>query len=82
MGLSENAMCKKCKQEQETSYHILCPCLALAIHRAEIIDSAWIQLTDIRRASIRIVLALEIFVRALSRSVHNEPSRGLNAWGN
>jgi hypothetical protein len=55
MGLSENAMCKKFKQEEEKSCHILCLCLALAKHRAEIIDSAWIQLTDIRR-----VLALAL----------------------
>jgi predicted amidophosphoribosyltransferase len=55
MGLSENAMCKKCKQEEEKSYHIFCPCLALAKYRVEIFHSAWIQLKDVRR-----VLALAL----------------------
>jgi hypothetical protein len=77
MSLSENAMCRKREKEVESPYHVLCPCLALATHRVEIFDSAWIQLTDIWWASIRMVLAV-----ALRSAVHNEHSSVLNACGN
>jgi hypothetical protein len=81
MILSENAMSKKCKQEQETYYHILCPCLALANHRVGIFD---MDTTDRYMEGLnQDNSGSRIKVRALPRSaVHNEPSRGLNAWVN
>jgi hypothetical protein len=57
MRLSDNDVCRKCGQEEESSYHILCQCPALAVHRM-IFSSASVELIDIRRASIRQVLAL------------------------
>jgi hypothetical protein len=60
MGLSENAMCRKCDKEVESPYHILCPRIVLTKHRVEIFDSAWMQLTDIRWASIKMILALAL----------------------
>jgi Zn finger protein HypA/HybF involved in hydrogenase expression len=60
MGLLESVKCTKCGQEEEFSYHILCQCPAFAGHRLEIFGSAWLELIDIRKASIRSVLALVV----------------------
>jgi hypothetical protein len=60
MGLSESTKCRKCGQEAESSYHILCQCPVLAGHNLEIFGSASLELVDIRRASIRLVLALAV----------------------
>jgi hypothetical protein len=42
MGFSESTKCRKCRQELESSYHILCQCPVLARHRLEIFSSAWL----------------------------------------
>jgi hypothetical protein len=42
MGLLESAKCRKCRQKEESSYHILCQCLLLAGHKLEIFASAWL----------------------------------------
>jgi hypothetical protein len=63
MGLSDNAICRKCGQE-ESSYHNCCPCTTLAGHRMKILGSAYLELTDIR-SSIKQVpataLRIELF---------------------
>jgi hypothetical protein len=45
--------------EREFLYHILCP--ALVRHRIEIFSSAWLEPIDIRRAPIRMILALALW---------------------
>jgi hypothetical protein len=65
--------------------YTLCP--VLAGHRLEIFGSAWLEPRDIKRASIRSVLALAVnsglFEGPLTTSeVHNGPSNHLIAWGN
>jgi hypothetical protein len=56
----------------------------LARHRTELFGSAWLELTDIKRASVRMVL-VTVLVKALSMAlkisgVHNEPGSSLSAW--
>jgi hypothetical protein len=55
-GLLESNKCKKCGQEEESSYHILCQCPVMAGHKLDIFSSAWLVLTDVRRTSIRTIL--------------------------
>jgi hypothetical protein len=38
-------------QEEESSYHMLCWCPAFGSQGTEIFETAWLELTDIRRAS-------------------------------
>jgi hypothetical protein len=52
MGLSDNAKCRKCEYKEESSYHILCQCPVLKEHRIKIFGCAWLELTDISRASV------------------------------
>jgi hypothetical protein len=42
MSLLDNAICRKCGQEEE-SYHIVCQCPALAGHKMKIFGSAWVE---------------------------------------
>jgi hypothetical protein len=58
MGLLDNTICRKYGQKEESSYHILCHCPALARHRMKIFSSAVAEPTVISRASIKHVLAL------------------------
>jgi hypothetical protein len=51
MDLLESTRCKKYKQEEEFSYHILCQCQVWVGHRLEIFISAWLEPIDIRRVS-------------------------------
>jgi hypothetical protein len=60
MGLSESAKGRKCRQEEKSSYHILCQCSTLAKHRLEIFCFAWLELIDFRRASVSFVLAVAL----------------------
>jgi hypothetical protein len=48
-------MCRKSAQEEE-SYHIFCPFLALARHGVEIFGSAWLEPTEIKRGLVKMVL--------------------------
>jgi hypothetical protein len=41
-GLSSNVIYRKCGQEEESSYHILRQCPALAGHRMKIFGPAWL----------------------------------------
>jgi hypothetical protein len=50
-------------EEEESFYHILCQCLALAGHRMKLLASAWLKPTDISMASIEKVLALSLRTR-------------------
>jgi hypothetical protein len=58
MGLLESAICRKCGQQEESSYHIHCLCLALARHN-KTFGSAWLEPTDIR-TSVHKVLVLAL----------------------
>jgi hypothetical protein len=46
MDLSECPKYRKCEQEKESSYHILCQCSALARHRLAIFSFAWLEPID------------------------------------
>ena len=48
MGLSNNPICRKCGNEQETSVHILCECESLASLRYTYLDSFFLDPEDIR----------------------------------
>ena len=52
MGLSNNATCRKCGTEEETSFHILCECVALASLRYTHLGSFFLDPEDIRKLSI------------------------------
>lgn len=58
MRVSDNAVCRQVGQEEESSYHILRQCPAVAGRRMEIFSSEWVKLIYSRRASNRQVLAL------------------------
>jgi hypothetical protein len=57
MGLLDDAMYRKCGREEEPSYHIhSMPCFGW--QRTQIFSSAWLEPTDIRRASTKNILVL------------------------
>jgi hypothetical protein len=62
MVLSESAKSKKCGQEKASSLLVLCQCSALVrlVVRLEIFGSAWLKSINIRRASVRLALALTV----------------------
>jgi hypothetical protein len=60
MNLSQSTKCMRCGQE-ESLYHILCQCPALAGHRLVIFSFAWLLLTSIRKASLQSVLATALW---------------------
>jgi hypothetical protein len=85
MNLLDNITCRKCGQEKEFSYQILCQCTPLAGHRTKIFSSAWLGLLYIKRASVKQVQALALriglFCRALVKTwPHNWPNSSLS-WG-
>jgi hypothetical protein len=57
MSISDNAVHRQCGQEEESSYHILCQCPAVAGSRMEIFGSEWAESIYSSRASNRKVLA-------------------------
>jgi len=47
MGLSNNPICRKCGTEEETSFHILCECEALASLRYTYLGSFFLNPEDV-----------------------------------
>jgi hypothetical protein len=83
-GLSGNAVCRKCGQEDKSSYHVLRQYPSLAQHRVKIFCPAWSEMKGINRASIRQVLVVPLRTGLFSRVVmktgaHNGPSVCLSA---
>jgi hypothetical protein len=60
MGFLKNTKCRKCGQDEESSYHTLCP--VLARHRLGVFNSVWLELIDIRKTSVRCVLAVAVWL--------------------
>jgi hypothetical protein len=52
MGLSNNAMCRKCGTDEETTVHALCACEALTSLRHQYLGSFFLDPEDIRKLSI------------------------------
>jgi len=52
MGLSNNPTCRICATEEETSFHILCECEALASLRHTLLGSFLLDPEDVRNLSI------------------------------
>jgi len=52
VGLSNNPIYRKCGTEEETSVHILCECVALALLRHTYLGSFFLDPEDIRKLSI------------------------------
>lgn len=48
ISLSDNSICRKCEQEEESSHHIFCQHPALAGHKM-IFSFAWLEMMDINR---------------------------------
>lgn len=78
-GLLDNATCRKCGQKEESSYHILCQCPALAGHTMKIFSSAVAEATDISRAPFKQVLALMSMIGLFWRT--SASISDLSAWG-
>jgi hypothetical protein len=74
MGLSDNAICRKCGQEEESSYHICYQCPALAGHGMKIFGSVCLELTDIGTSSIKQVSATALENRALLKDHTVDPA--------
>jgi hypothetical protein len=66
INFSNDVICRKCGQEKESSYQILCEYPALAGHRIKFFGPAWLKLIDSGTASVRQVLALA-FVMIFTR---------------
>jgi hypothetical protein len=62
---SDNAICRKYGQEEESSYHTLCQVQRWLGNRMKIFGSAWVEPIDISRASIRKGLAVALRTGAL-----------------
>jgi hypothetical protein len=52
VGLSNNPTCRKCDTEEETSFHVLCQCEALASLRHTYLSSFFLDPEDIGKLSI------------------------------
>jgi len=52
MGLSNNATCRMCGTEEETSVHILCECEALASLRHAYVSSFFLDREDVMNLSM------------------------------
>jgi len=55
MGLSNDATCRKCGTEEETSVHILCECEVLASLRHQYLGSFFVDPEDIRVLEVRAI---------------------------
>ena len=51
MRLTEDSLCKRCGQKKESSFHVLCRCDALALHRYFYLGSDHLDPSDIRAAN-------------------------------
>ena len=52
MGLRDNAICRRCGNEEQTSVHVLCECEALASLRHSYQVSFFLDPKDIRKLNI------------------------------
>jgi len=52
MGLSSNPICRRCGTEEETSFHVLCACEALASLRHSYLGSSFLDPEDIEKLNI------------------------------
>jgi hypothetical protein len=81
MCLLNNAMCRKCGQEDKSSYHMFWQCSSLTQHRMKILRPEWLELKYGNRASVTQVLYLPLrtglFWKALMETAQNGPTDGL-----
>jgi len=52
LGLSDSLLCRRCGAEDETSFHILCECVALASLRHAYLGSFFLEPEDIKSISL------------------------------
>ena len=58
MGLSNNPICRKCGNEEETSVHVLCACEAMASLRHSYLSSFFLEHEDVRKLNIEAIWKL------------------------
>jgi hypothetical protein len=52
MGLTESPLCSRCGAEEETSFHVLCECEALATLRHTYLGSFFLDPEDVTNLSL------------------------------
>jgi hypothetical protein len=80
MSILDNAVYRKCEQVEESSYHILYQCPAVAGHRTKIFSSKWVELIYISRASNRQVLAIGKRTRPLKGPIEDKGIQWTQWW--